>query len=273
MSRAKERPVDRVVVEDLGIRYKVHREKSKHLRTTVLSALRGRGGYDYLWALDGVSFSLQDGDVLAVIGRNGAGKSTLCLALSGIIQPDRGRVEVRGWISTLLALGAGFIKNLSGRDNIYLNGALLGLSKVEIDEKFDEIVDFAELEEFIDVPIRQYSSGMLARLGFSVAVSVTPEILIIDEVLGVGDEAFRRKCQERMKELMESSKAIIIVTHNSEFAKALCNKALWLKRGKVKEYGDVEPVVGGYQEYLERTARRRAKERVASIPDAAVDGS
>ena len=246
-----------VVVQDVGVRYKVHHEQHAHLRNAIFNVLRGRGGSKDLWALDGVSFTLNDGDILGIVGRNGAGKSTLCLLLSGIIHPDRGSVQVNGSLSTLLGLGAGFVRDLSGRDNVYLNAAFLGLSKREVDERFDSIVEFAELEEFIDTPIRQYSSGMVARLGFAVAASIEPEILIVDEVLGVGDEAFKAKCQQRMKEMMDKAKAIVIVTHSSEMVTELCNKALWLDTGKVKMFGDPETVIAGYRAFQKEWRARR----------------
>lgn len=259
--------MDRVFVKDLGIHFKVHRERRRHLRKAVLDKLSGRGHYEYIWGLDGVSFGLQDGDILAVIGRNGAGKSTLCLALCGIIQPDRGQLNIQGRVSTLLGLGAGFIKDLTGHDNIYLNGALLGMSKAEIDRKFDEIVEFSELAEFVDSPLRHYSSGMIARLGFSIAVSVEPEVLIIDEVLGVGDEAFRRKSQEKMNDLMKRAKAIIIVTHSLDFARKVCNKALWLHKGKVRGFGPTEGVAGGYEQFLAESTGRKFQMGPAALID------
>lgn len=259
--------MDRVVVKDLGIHFKVHRERRRHLRKALLDKLSGRGQYKYIWGLDGVSFDLQDGDILAVIGRNGAGKSTLCLTLSGIIKPDCGHLEVRGRISTLLGLGAGFMKDLTGHDNIYLNGALLGMSKAEIDRKFDEIVEFSELAESVDSPLRHYSSGMIARLGFSIAVSVEPEILIIDEVLGVGDEAFRKKSQEKMNDLMRRAKAIIIVTHSLVFAKKICNKALWLHKGKVRDFGPTERVIDGYERFLAESTGQKFQMGPAALVD------
>ena len=248
-----------IVVQDVGVRYRIHHERHAHLRNAIFNVLRGRSGSQDLWALDGVSFTLEDGDILGIVGRNGAGKSTLCLLLSGIIHADRGAVQVNGSISTLLGLGAGFVRDLSGRDNVYLNAAFLGLTKKEVDRRFDDIVEFAELEEFIDSPIRQYSSGMVARLGFAVAASIEPEILIVDEVLGVGDEAFKTKCQQRMKQMMDKAKAIVIVTHSSEMVTELCNKALWLDAGKVKMFDDSAPVIAGYKQFQKEWRARRVK--------------
>ena len=248
-----------VIVDHVGVKYKVYHERRAHLRKAIIDTIRGRSGYNILWALDDVSFTLHDGDILGVVGFNGAGKSTLCLLLSGIIRPDRGRVVVRGRVSTLLGLGAGFIKDLSGRDNVYLNGAFLGLSKKEMDARFDEIVAFAELEDFIDSPIRQYSSGMVARLGFAIAACIEPEILIIDEVLGVGDESFKTKCTERMNHLMRRARAIVIVTHSSELVTELCNCALWLHRGKIRAFGAPEDVVGQYQAFQAEHETRRVR--------------
>jgi ABC-type polysaccharide/polyol phosphate transport system ATPase subunit len=248
-----------IAVEDLAVRYKLYRERRAHLRTALFSTIRGRGGYEYLWALDGVSFALEEGTILGVIGRNGAGKSTLCLVLSGIIHPDRGTARINGSVSTLLGLGAGFVKDLSGRDNVYLNAAFLGLGKKQIDARFDQIVEFAELEDFIDSPIRQYSSGMVARLGFSVAASIEPEILIIDEVLGVGDEGFKEKCQQRMRQMIQRAKAIVIVAHSSEMVSQLCTKTLWLELGKVKMFGDTPQVIAGYKAFQKEWQSKRVK--------------
>jgi len=246
-----------IVVRDVAVKFKVYHERRAHLRKAVIDTIRGKSGYDILWALDDVSFTLHDGDILGVVGFNGAGKSTLCLLLSGIIRPDRGTVRVHGRLSTLLGLGAGFIKDLSGRDNIYLNGAFLGFSKKEIDKRMDDIIAFAELEEFIDSPIRHYSSGMIARLGFAVAASIDPEILIIDEVLGVGDEAFKTKCEHRMREMIEKAKAIVIVSHSSELVTNLCNKALWLHKGKAMAFGEAGEVVEQYRAFQKQFGQKR----------------
>jgi len=198
------------------------------------------------WALKNVSFIIDEGDIVGVIGRNGAGKSTLLRVLAGVFPPDTGIVEIKGKVSPLLALGAGFRPDLTGRDNIYLNGILLGLKKQEIDAKYSSIVEFAELEDFIDAKVRSYSSGMIARLGFAIAVSMEPDILLIDEILGVGDEKFREKSRQRMEEFMKKAKAIVIATHNMGFVREFCNKAIWLDKGQVRAMGNPEEVVREY---------------------------
>jgi ABC-type polysaccharide/polyol phosphate transport system ATPase subunit len=200
------------------------------------------------WALKNVSFELGHGEVLGVVGRNGSGKSTLLLTIAGILRPDTGFVLTAGKTATLLTLGAGFEPRLSGRENIYLNGAYLGLTRRTMDEVADEIVEFSELGEFIDAPVSTYSSGMRARLGFSIAAHVEPEILLLDEVLGVGDAAFQRKSRKKMEELMARASALVVVSHSADFIVETCSKALWLEGGTAAAYGDVDDVVGQYVE-------------------------
>jgi ABC-type polysaccharide/polyol phosphate transport system ATPase subunit len=234
--------------EGVGICFR-RAKKARRLRSILLDP-RSResaksGGF---WALRNVSFTIDEGDFVALIGKNGAGKSTLLRAIAGIYTPDEGRIEVKGSISPLLGLGTGFRTVLSGRDNILINGMLLGMTRSQVMERFDEIVAFAELEDFIDQPIRSYSSGMMARLGFSIAVSNDPEVLLVDEILGVGDERFREKSQERMAQHRERAKAIVMATHNIDFVAKSCNKALWVDDGGIAFYGDVEEGVRRYKE-------------------------
>jgi lipopolysaccharide transport system ATP-binding protein len=190
------------------------------------------------WALNDISFELKRGEVLGLIGRNGAGKTTLLKVLNNLIKPDTGRVTMRGRVSALIALGAGFNPILTGRENIYVNGAVLGLTKKEIDAKFDEIVDFAELWDFIDTPVQSYSSGMLVRLGFAVATALKPDVLLLDEILAVGDLKFRIKCYRKMDEIRENA-AMIFVSHSLEQIGRICSSALVLDKGKILHYGDV----------------------------------
>ncbi|OGU15522.1 MAG: hypothetical protein A2076_12700 [Geobacteraceae bacterium GWC2_53_11] len=192
---------------------------------------------DEFWAVNDVSFELKRGECLGLIGHNGAGKTTLLRMLNGLIKPDRGRIEMRGRVGALIALGAGFNPVLTGRENIYVNASVLGLSKQEIDDKFDEILDFAELGEFIDAPVQSYSSGMQVRLGFAVATTLEPDILLLDEVLAVGDASFRSKCWRRIGSLL-SKAAVILVSHEAYAISRLCDKAIYIKQGNLEYYGD-----------------------------------
>jgi len=196
-----------------------------------------RSGGEPFWALRDVSFSVEQGEMLGIIGENGAGKSTVLKLISRILEPTTGRVAVQGRVSALIELGAGFHPDLTGRENIYLNGSILGLSKREMDRQFANIVDFAELERFIDTPVKHYSSGMYARLGFAVAIHVHPDVLLIDEVLAVGDEAFQKKCLERIATIKAQGKTIILVTHDLDAVDALCDRVLWLGDGVVRAQG------------------------------------
>ncbi len=196
-----------------------------------------RSGGEPFWALRDVSFTVEPGEMLGIIGENGAGKSTVLKLISRILEPTTGRVAVQGRVSALIELGAGFHPDLTGRENIYLNGSILGLSKREMDRQFAAIVDFAELERFIDTPVKHYSSGMYARLGFAVAIHVHPDVLLIDEVLAVGDEAFQKKCLERIAAIKAQGKAIILVTHDLDAVDALCDRVLWLGDGVVQAQG------------------------------------
>ncbi len=229
---------------DVGVKFRKYRSRRRRLRAWLLR--RDERRMSEFWALRHVTFSVEEGEVLGVIGSNGAGKSTLLRVIAGIYRPDEGAITVRGRVSPLLALGAGFRPDLTGRDNVYLNGVLLGLSRREIDARFDEIVDFAELGDFIDQPIRTYSSGMAARLGFAIATSLEPDILLIDEVLGVGDEHFRRKSTAKMREFMRKAKAIVLVTHSMDLVREVCTRALWLERGQIYKMGDPDEVVESY---------------------------
>ncbi len=233
-------------VEDLGVYFPLQQRR----RTSIKRLLTGGGlrrAPKVLWALRHVDFTCHEGEVVGIVGPNGAGKSTLCLALSQILTPDEGRVQVRGHVSTLLTLGAGFNRDLSGRDNILLNAAFLGISRREIESKLDEIVDFSELGEFIDQPVRFYSSGMRARLGFSIATALDPEILILDEVLSVGDRSFRAKSQRRIEELMAQSRLILIVSHSTVFLRGLCTHCLWLEGGRARAYGEADAVLDAFE--------------------------
>jgi lipopolysaccharide transport system ATP-binding protein len=198
------------------------------------------------WALKDVTFDVCEGDVLGIIGRNGAGKSTLLKILSRVTAPTRGQIKIRGRIASLLEVGTGFQPELTGRENIFLNGAILGMSKPEIRRKLDEIIAFSEVEKFIDTPVKRYSSGMYVRLAFAVAAHLEPEILVVDEVLAVGDAQFQRKCLGKMKEVGEEGRTILFVSHNMVAVKSLCRRALWLDEGAVRAHGPTDQVVDDY---------------------------
>ena len=208
---------------------------------------------DEFWAVKDVSFELKRGECLGLIGRNGAGKTTLLKMLNGLIKPDYGRIELRGRVGALIALGAGFNPILTGQENIYVNGAVLGLLKHEIDERIEEIIEFSELKEFINMPVQSYSSGMQVRLGFAIASSLNPDILLLDEVLAVGDTAFRMKCFARMKQVIGRGIAGILVSHNAVDIDRICNRGIFLERGRLAEYGTKEDAMYSYQQAINET--------------------
>jgi len=207
------------------------------------------GSRDF-WALRDVSFDLKKGDSLALVGENGAGKTTILKLLANITKPTSGEIHINGTLSALIELGAGFHPDLSGRENIFLNGTILGLKKDEIARRYDSIVDFAGLEKFIDTPVKRYSSGMAVRLGFAVAASIDPDVLLVDEVLAVGDAAFRLKCMNRIQELINNGTTLVFVSHNMGLVKAVCQRALFIEKGVVREYGETSEVVEAYNRVM-----------------------
>ncbi len=205
-----------------------------------------------LWALRDVSFTVEQGEVLGIIGRNGAGKSTLLKILSRVTAPTEGKIKVKGRIASLLEVGTGFHPELTGRENIYLNGAILGMSRKEIDRKFDEIVDFAEVEKFIDTPVKRYSSGMYVRLAFAVAAHLDPEILVVDEVLAVGDAEFQKKCLGKMGDIAKEGRTVLFVSHNMASIRSLCNKGMLLETGGMAFYGNIVSAINNYHKTLDK---------------------
>jgi len=241
-------------IESVSKRFRLYKERNQSLKAAMMRG--GRATYDDFWALRDVSFEIPTGGVFGLIGQNGSGKSTLLKCMAKILTPDEGSIRVDGKISALLELGAGFHPELSGRENVYLNGSILGLSRKQIDAKFDEIVDFAGLEQFIDSPVKNYSSGMYVRLGFSVAINVDPDVLLVDEVLAVGDEAFQRKCDEKFADLRDAGKTIVVVSHALSTVRTMCDQAAWLEHGVVKEIGIPGLLIDKYVEgtHTERVA-------------------
>lgn len=233
--------------ENVSVKYLMTYDKIKSLKEYCVQFLKGKLKYEEFWALKDVSFTVKKGEVVGIIGHNGAGKSTLLKVISGILKPTEGSVSIAGTIVPMLELGSGFDHDLSGRENIFLNGAILGYSEAYLKEKYDEIVGFSELGKFIDVPIRNYSSGMLMRLAFSVATVVDPEILIVDEILAVGDAAFQEKSMRRMKTLMGGGTTVLLVSHSLEQIRKMCDWVLWLEHGEMKMLGPVKEVCDKYE--------------------------
>jgi ABC-type polysaccharide/polyol phosphate transport system ATPase subunit len=267
------KPVSAIRVDDVWKRFRLYHERHQTLKETVLSMRRA--SYEELWGLRGVSIEVQHGKTVGLIGKNGSGKSTLLKIVAKILQADKGTVSANGRISALLELGAGFQPDLTGRENIYLNGSILRLSRKEIDKKFDEIVAFSELEKFIDTPVKNYSSGMYMRLGFSIAVNVEPDILLVDEVLAVGDEAFQRKCFEKIRRFKEGGGSILFVTHETDIVKQICDSAVMLDDGVVVSEGLPADVVKAYHDLMltvEKGAEGGTKEVVITNVEI-LDGS
>ncbi len=236
-----------IEVKNVSMCFHMSPDRIQSLKEYLVTLAKRKLKYKEFWALENVSFSVRPGEVLGIIGRNGAGKSTVLKVISGILKPTEGSVSVRGNIVPMLELGSGFDFDLTGRENVYLNGAILGYSQRFLDEKYDEIVDFSELGEFIGMPIRNYSSGMMMRLAFSIATVVNPEILIVDEILAVGDEAFQRKSRKRMLELMSGGTTVLFVSHDLEQIRQMCDRVLWLDHGQVKMIGETKEVCDAYQ--------------------------
>jgi ABC-2 type transport system ATP-binding protein/lipopolysaccharide transport system ATP-binding protein len=232
--------------ENISVRYRVMREQLSGFKEFAIRWVQRKVVYDDFWALRDVDFKLQQGDVLGVIGRNGAGKSTMLKVIARVLHPTRGRLVIQGKVAPLLELGAGFSYELTGRENIYLNGALLGHTRREMDELFPEIIAFAEIGDFVDAPIRNYSTGMISRLGFSVATCTRPDLLLVDEVLSVGDSQFREKCLDRMNQFVHQGTTILLVSHDMVTVRSFCKTVLWLEGGVVKMIGAADKVVDAY---------------------------
>lgn len=244
-------------VDDVSKTFRLYHERVMSLKERVVNLRRAR--YEEFWALKDVSLAIERGETAGLIGPNGSGKSTLLKLVASIIRPTKGRIETRGRIASLLELGAGFHPDLTGRENVYLNASILGLTKRETDRHFDDIVAFSELQPFIDTQVRHYSSGMYVRLGFAVAVHVDPEILIVDEVLAVGDEAFQRKCIDRIRRFQSEGRTIVFVTHAVEVVRQICSRAFFLHKGRLEAEGEPAEVILAYREAIHGQAHLEAR--------------
>ena len=229
-------------VENVSMKFHMHNEKIDNLKEYIIRVLKRKVSYTEFWALRDISFTVQPGERLGVLGFNGAGKSTLLKVIAGVMKPTAGEVEIHGVVAPLLELGAGFDMNYSGRENIFLYGATMGYSRAYIKERYQEIIDFSELKEFINAPVKNYSSGMRARLGFSIATAVEPEVLIVDEVLSVGDAKFRKKSEKKIQSMFDKGVTVLFVSHNTDQVRRICDKAILLEKGKIIAQGTAEEV-------------------------------
>lgn len=237
-----------IEVNNVSMKFNLDRERVDNIKEFIIRKLTNKTPQsDDFWALKNINFNVPKGDSFALVGVNGCGKSTLLKIISGILTPTSGSVKTYGSIAPLIELGAGFDVNLTGRENIFLNGAVLGYSKKLMREKYDEIIDFSELKEFEDVPVKNYSSGMMARLGFSIATIVKPDILIVDEILAVGDFAFQQKCHKRMEDMMGKGTTVLLVSHSADDVKRICKHAAWINHGEIQFIGDSEDALERYQ--------------------------
>lgn len=236
-----------IEVKNVYMKFNLMEERVDNLKEYIVRFFKGKLLYNEFTALDNISFSINRGDVVGFIGLNGAGKSTLLKIVAGILKPTSGEVKIKGDIAPLIEVGAGFDPELTARENIFLNGAILGYDHKFLLKHFNSIIDFAELRQFVDVPVKNFSSGMYARLGFSIATEVKPDILIVDEVLAVGDYKFQEKCESRIENMIKKGTTVIMVSHSIETIKKMCNKVLWLENGKLKKIGNTKEICQQYE--------------------------
>lgn len=269
-----------IVVNSLSKNFRLYHERNRYIKATLLRGRRAK--YEEFWALNDVSFEVAHGATLGIIGSNGSGKTTMLKCLTGIYTPERGSIAIDGKIAALLELGAGFHPELTGSENIYLNGAILGMSKRDVQQKFASIVEFAGLEKFINTPVKNFSSGMVVRLGFSIAAHVEPKILLIDEILSVGDQDFQRKSSEKIEEFRREGRTIVVVSHSLGLVQQLCKEVIWLEKGAIKQIGNATDVIaaytgGSYAQHTEKDSESRERwgtgdARLNSIELIAADG-
>lgn len=246
-----------ITAENVSVKY-TNKSTRKDLKTVVFDAFHRRGlRKEEFWALKSINFQVGEGEILGIIGANGAGKSTLCRVIANILSPDTGSMKVHGLVSALLSLGTGFNSRLTGKENIYLNGMMLGFSKKKISQLYNDIVEFSGIGDFIDQPIKQYSKGMRSRLGFSIAAMLEPDILVLDETLSVGDEEFKKKASRKMFEIINHAKMVIIVSHDLDFIQQRCTQAIWIDKGKIREAGDPKQICSRYKESVPPRKKRK----------------
>ena len=241
-----------VVVDDVSKKFRLYHERNQSIKSAIMR--RRRSVHEDFWALKNVGFEVPEGSTFGLIGSNGSGKSTLLKCLAKIYYPEQGSITARGKVAALLEVGSGFHPELSGRDNIFLNGSILGMSRKEIERKLDAIIDFSGVEQFIDQPVKNYSSGMYVRLGFSVAINVDPDVLIVDEVLAVGDAEFQEKCRLKFVDYKQQGKTVILVSHSMDTVQQMCDHAAWLRHGELVESGEAEPTIAAYLNSLGENA-------------------
>lgn len=237
-----------IEVNDVSMHFNLMVERVDSIKEYVMKLVKGKLLYNDFVALSHVSFKVQKGEIVGLVGLNGAGKSTLLKIIAGVLKPTEGKVITRGTIAPLIEVGAGFDPELTARENVYLNGAILGHDRKFMDSKFDEIIDFAELRNFVDVPVKNFSSGMYARLGFAIATMVQPDILIVDEVLSVGDYKFQKKCEDRIQAMLDKGVTVVLVSHDINMIKKLCTKVVWLEHGHLRDIGPTAKVCKEYEE-------------------------
>ncbi len=237
-------------VNDVSVMFNLSKNREEGVKEYFVNFVKGKLRYDEFWALRNISLQIKKGDSIALIGRNGSGKSTLLKTIAGIIKPTRGSVKVRGSIAPLIEISGGFDRSLSARENIFLSGTMHGHTRKYMKSKFDEIVDFAEIEKFIDVPLKNYSSGMVSRLGFAIATCVSADVVIADEVLSVGDARFRMKCEQRIDKLLSGGTTFLLVSHSTPSVKKLCRKAAWIEKGQLREVGPASDVCDHYAQFI-----------------------
>lgn len=240
-------------VKDVSMMFNLSKNREDGIKEYFINIIKGKVHFDEFWALTNINLQVKKGDSIALIGRNGSGKSTLLKTIAGIIKPTKGSVTVKGTVAPLIEISGGFDRSLSARENIYLSGAMHGHTRRYMDRRFDEIIEFAELEKFVDVPVKNYSSGMVSRLGFAIATCVDADIIIADEVLAVGDAKFREKCEKRINEMLSGGTTILFVSHNAAQVKKICQKAVWLEKGKIIKRGTAKEICDAYTLSLKKT--------------------
>ncbi|XOK60431.1 ABC transporter ATP-binding protein [Paenibacillus elgii] len=240
-----------VEINDVSMMFNLSREKIDNVKEYFIRFVKGQIIFEEFWALKNISLNMKKGESLGIVGLNGSGKSTLLKLIAGVLKPTTGNISVYGTVAPLIELGAGFDFDLTARENIFLNGAILGYSRAQMKEKFEEILDFAELWDFVDVPIKNFSSGMVARLGFSIATISRPDILIADEILGVGDYKFQKKCEERMADIIGNGATVILVSHSIDTVKKICTNVAWLNKGQLISVGPTDTVCKEYMAHME----------------------